>query len=64
MKRGDVYTVAKYIHSRASVILVGVTSNNNVTGDFWASRFRPLDTLTETMERIEKEGCPLELEHA
>lgn len=29
-----------------------------------AERFRPLDTLTETMERIEKEGCPLELEHA
>lgn len=31
---------------------------------FFPQRFRPLDTLTETMERIEKEGCPLELEHA
>ena len=26
--------------------------------------FRPLDTLTEDMERIEAEGCPLEPEHA
>jgi hypothetical protein len=31
---------------------------------FSAATFRPLDTLDETMERIEKEGCPLELEHA
>lgn len=29
-----------------------------------ASRFRPLDTLTEQVERIEKEGAPLELETA
>jgi hypothetical protein len=31
--------------------------------DVWwllAERFRPLDTLTETIERIEKEGSPLE----
>lgn len=27
-----------------------------------ANRFRPLDALTETMERIEKEGCPIEQE--
>ena len=26
--------------------------------------FSPLDTLTEDMERIEAEGCPLEPEHA
>lgn len=31
---------------------------------FGSQNFRPLDTLDETMERIEKEGCPLELEHA
>ena len=29
-----------------------------------ASRFRPLDTLTEQVERIEKEGAPLEPETA
>ena len=26
--------------------------------------FRPVDSLTEDMERIEAEGCPLEPEHA
>ena len=27
-----------------------------------ANRFRPLDSLTEQLERIESEGCPVELE--
>jgi len=31
---------------------------------FHANCFRPIDALTETMERIEKEGAPLELETA
>jgi hypothetical protein len=33
-------------------------------GAWWldACQFRPLDTLTETIERIEEEGAPVELE--
>lgn len=29
---------------------------------FMPSRFRPIDSLTERMDRIEEEGAPLELE--
>jgi len=29
---------------------------------FMPSRFRPIDSLTEQMDRIEEEGAPLELE--
>lgn len=36
----------------------------NDTGGNWKNerRFRPIDALTEQMERIESEGCPVELE--
>lgn len=35
---------------------------NKVDREFHTSRFRPLDALTEQVERIESEGAPVELE--
>lgn len=39
----------------------GAVTNDGVWV-FRASRFRPIDSLTEQMDRIEEEGAPVELE--
>jgi hypothetical protein len=50
----------------------GITPNTTCScgadrndGDIWwfmSHRFRPVDSLTEQIERIEEEGAPIELE--
>lgn len=62
---GQEYTVRAIVDSGRAIWLVGVHSLYEAYGKgFRSERFRPLDTLTEDMERIEAEGCPLEPEHA
>ena len=79
LKMGAVHTI-KWIGSVCGcgpAVCVGIPSGTGATKCslcgkyceantivFDARRFRPIDALTETMERIEREGAPLELEPA
>lgn len=48
-------------YARGSSCTCGAVINDGVWL-FRTSRFRPLDSLTEQIERIEEEGAPVELE--
>lgn len=60
---GAVYTVAGIAlgFDGYGLLLEEVESPWSVSG-FYADRFRPIDSLTEQMDRIEEEGAPVELE--
>lgn len=65
--KGHIYTVASlgYGISGPGINLLEINRYPSVFHQrvipYNAYRFRPLDTLTETMDRLEKEGCPQEV---
>lgn len=62
--KDDTYTIStiKVVDDDLMLELHGVGPWANGDVGFNSRRFRPLDALTEQLERIESEGAPVELE--
>ena len=58
VRKGSSYTVKNIVFGGYGVVLNEVYAAHAFEGSFWSDRFRPIDPLTEVMDRIESELEP------